>query len=109
MLRAGLVGALVTEGPGGVLLRERPGARPAGDTRVDCTDNPEKTEEGKVVTEAWTVCDAGSAVEFVTIADGGHSWPGGRRLSSVLDPLSDALDATPAIWKFFEDHPKQRP
>jgi polyhydroxybutyrate depolymerase len=74
-----------------------------------CAGDPERDEDGKVVTEEWTVCEAGAAVELVTIADGGHSWPGGRRLSPTLDPPSDAFDATPAIWDFFAAHPKRRP
>ncbi|MGQ0805815.1 MAG: alpha/beta hydrolase family esterase [Actinomycetota bacterium] len=73
-----------------------------------CAGDPEETEAGKVVTETWSVCEAGSAVELITIADGGHSWPSGRRLSPALDPPSDALDATPLIWDFFGAHPKQR-
>ncbi len=73
-----------------------------------CSDDPEHSEDGKVVTEQWTVCESGSTVELVTISDGGHSWPGGKRLNAALDPPSKAFDATPEIRQFFEDHPRQR-
>ena len=44
-------------------------------------------------------------VKLITIEGGGHSWPGGRRMSRLLDPPSDALDATATIWEFFAAHP----
>jgi len=72
-----------------------------------CVDEPEIVEDGTVATESWPVCEAGTAVELVTIADGGHAWPGGRRISPALDEPSPDFEATPAIWDFFEAHPKQ--
>ena len=59
-----------------------------------------------VTTERWATCRAPTAVELITIADGGHSWPGGQRLSVILDPPSQALDATSVIWSFFAAHPR---
>lgn len=56
---------------------------------------------GKVVTRTWTGCASGIAVRLITISDGGHSWPGGQRMSFILDPPSTALDATATIWAFF--------
>jgi len=44
----------------------------------------------------------------VTIADGGHSWPGGQQMARVLDPPSSALDATATIVDFFAAHPRRR-
>jgi polyhydroxybutyrate depolymerase len=51
-------------------------------------------------------CAAGSEVAFFLIQDGGHSWPGGQRMASFLDPPSKALDATFEIWRFFSTHSK---
>ena len=49
----------------------------------------------------------GTAVELLTIAGGGHAWPGGQRMSPLLDAPSQAYDATPAIWRFFAAHPQR--
>jgi len=48
------------------------------------------------------------AISLITIADAGHQWPGARhplieRLLR-LDPPSTALNATEALWRFFESH-----
>jgi polyhydroxybutyrate depolymerase len=75
--------------------------------RVDgCRRTPRVRTSGVVTTERWRGCDAGAGVELITIADGGHSWPGGMRVADILDPPSDALDATERIWRFFEAHPR---
>jgi polyhydroxybutyrate depolymerase len=51
-------------------------------------------------------CTAGTEVQYFKILDGGHSWPGGQRLSALLDPPSKALNATDTIWYFFSLHAK---
>jgi len=51
-------------------------------------------------------CQDGTEVQYFKILDGGHSWPGGRRLSVLLDQPSQALDATDTIWYFFSLHSK---
>ena len=51
-------------------------------------------------------CEAGSEVAFYLIQDGGHSWPGGDRVASFLDPPSKTLNATYEIWTFFATHAK---
>jgi polyhydroxybutyrate depolymerase len=73
-----------------------------------CSGGGDRTRQDEVEVTTWAVCAAGTAVELVTIDGGGHSWPGGRRLSGTLDPPSAALDATPRIWDFFDAHPKGR-
>jgi polyhydroxybutyrate depolymerase len=77
-------------------------------TAAGCTSEPTSTTDasGRVTTERWPGCTDSTEVELVTILGGGHSWPGGRRLVRALDPPSDALDATDAIWKFFAAHPR---
>jgi polyhydroxybutyrate depolymerase len=71
-----------------------------------CTATPRVRTRGAVTTERWRGCTDRSAVELVTIADGGHSWPGGQQMARVLDPPSTALDATAAIVDFFAAHPR---
>ena len=57
---------------------------------------------------AFGGCADGGAVELYTIADAGHTWPGGPKLSAallkVLGPQS-SLDANSLIWSFFKAHP----
>jgi polyhydroxybutyrate depolymerase len=62
------------------------------------------TTAGVVTDTRWTGCRSGTAVELVTIDDGGHSWPGGQRMAAILDPPSTALDATATIVSFFAAH-----
>jgi len=71
-----------------------------------CTPTPRVSTRGVVTTERWRGCTGRSAVELVTIADGGHSWPGGQQMALVLDPPSSALDATATIVDFFAAHPR---
>jgi polyhydroxybutyrate depolymerase len=62
------------------------------------------TTQGKVTTTDWAGCRDGTDVELITIADGGHSWPGGQRMAAILDAPSPALDATSTIIDFFAAH-----
>lgn len=57
--------------------------------------------------ESYADCAAGSAVEFVKIAGGGHTWPGGLQYlpAAVIGRTSRELDATEEIWEFFMRHP----
>jgi polyhydroxybutyrate depolymerase len=73
-----------------------------------CDETSRRTSgvDARVTVERWNACANGAAVELVTIADGGHSWPGGRRILRALDPPSDALRATHVIWEFFAAHPR---
>jgi polyhydroxybutyrate depolymerase len=54
-------------------------------------------------------CAGGATVELYTIAGEGHEWPGGpilaKRLTRVLGPQSDAVDADDVMWAFFAAHP----
>ena len=72
-----------------------------------CGADPRVARNEVVTTERWRGCDDGTAVTLITIADGGHSWPGGMQMAAILDPPSDALDATATIWRFFAAHPRE--
>lgn len=55
--------------------------------------------------ERWRAAIGPDAeAELIVAEGGGHSWPGGRRMSLRLDPPSDALDATEVICEFFARH-----
>ena len=80
------------------LLRDAARCAPATTTR----DGPLQTTDAR--------CAQGRAVVLVTIAGAGHQWPGSARkglLQHLLggDPPSTALDATEALWTFFNGHP----
>lgn len=78
--------------------------------KIDDCNMPVSTTAGVVVTSVSS-CTDGRAVELITIANGGHGWPGSPVKSAKStdggnDP-SQALDATSVIWQFFAAHPKQ--
>jgi polyhydroxybutyrate depolymerase len=51
-------------------------------------------------------CEQDADVIFYTIAGGGHSWPGGRPLPEIITgATSTDIDATQAMWEFFQQHP----
>ena len=51
-----------------------------------CTPKPRTRTTGMVTRETWRGCDGRTAVQLVTIADGGHSWPGGVQMAAILAP-----------------------
>ncbi len=53
-----------------------------------------------VVCEVRSGCQDGAEVRLCVTDSGGHAWPGGRK--ALGGRGSDALDATQAIWDFFE-------
>jgi polyhydroxybutyrate depolymerase len=64
---------------------------------------PEAGPAEGVTRTSYSGCAAGSAVELVTIAGGGHAWPRERAVGRL--PAA-GFDATAAIWRFFEAHPR---
>lgn len=74
--------------------------------QVDGCDQPVIATLGDV-TDSWSACQDGRAVEMLTIAGMGHTWPGGgngpgAQLRSIRRG-GDSLIATVAIWDFFSD------
>lgn len=55
---------------------------------------------------AWTACKEGSAVDVYVVDNGGHRWPGGKPYPSgrVSGLMTQEIDASRLIWKFFERH-----
>jgi polyhydroxybutyrate depolymerase len=49
-------------------------------------------------------CGAGAEVTLCTVTLGGHTWPGGLPVPA-LGYTTPWLDATDAMWDFFEKHP----
>jgi polyhydroxybutyrate depolymerase len=53
---------------------------------------------------AYDGCQGGGDVSFCTIANGGHTWPGGLPVP-VLGHTTYDIDANDEMWSFFEAHP----
>lgn len=71
---------------------------------IDRCDAPTEETSG-VITRSSANCPEGRTVELITIAGGGHHWPGsvasGRNPSNAA---SSSVDATEEIWAFFNAH-----
>ena len=59
-----------------------------------------------LVMNDYGACDAGTAVDYYVVQGGGHAWPGGDRVSVILDKPDPSVPATQIIWDFFKQHPK---
>jgi polyhydroxybutyrate depolymerase len=61
--------------------------------------------QGEVSEVRYEGCAGDAEVVFYTIADGGHSWPGGGWLPRFLvGHTTDEVDATREMWEFFQEH-----
>ncbi len=74
--------------------------------RDGCDPQPQATQTGEVRHETHSGCLPGLSVELLAIDGGGHAWPGASKFSPRGDAPSQALDASQAIWDFFEAHPR---
>ena len=77
------------------------GALPVAGRRVD------RVQDGTaLVHHAYPGC-GGQAVELYEVRGGGHTWPGGPRVTArLLGRTTRELDGTHAIWQFFAAHPR---
>lgn len=74
--------------------------------RNGCTAENRLPAQGQVTGWHFTGCNQNADVIFYTIADGGHSWPGGDPLPEfIVGKTSREIDATRAMWQFFQGHP----
>lgn len=58
--------------------------------------------------QTWNGGREGSAVTLISLADGGHTWPGGAQYlpKAIVGAVCPELDASLVIWDFFRQHPK---
>jgi polyhydroxybutyrate depolymerase len=70
-----------------------------------CASEPTSSDRVAYVHVRYS-CRAPLGVEFYSVRDNGHAWPGGQRGSRLGDSPSQALNATRVIWEFFSAHPK---
>lgn len=80
-----------------------------------CVNVPEIVyQNGDVTCVSYKNFDQSAQVEFCTINDGGHTWPGGAEISFPFkDPgcetglVSNDVSANDVIWEFFKQYSKQ--
>jgi polyhydroxybutyrate depolymerase len=78
--------------------------------KLKCPEDGRVTyQNGEVTCTTWGPGEQGSEVVFCKIEGGGHTWPGGRPYSLPGLPIGKTttdIDATSAMWEFFQKHPK---
>lgn len=73
---------------------------------MGCDGNPAQSVDGALTTTTWKGCADGARAEFVVIAGADHPWPGGKAgVPGRSGEPSKELDATKAVWNFFESLP----
>ncbi len=74
--------------------------------RLDgCRVGPEATRVGEQVTLfEYSQCRRGAEVDFYSISDGGHTWPGTDVPLPDLGTVTQEVDAAAVMWDFFADH-----
>lgn len=76
--------------------------------RDRCDPAPETIPDtvGAVTGTRYTGCAGGAEVDFYSIADGGHTWPGGSMsLPFLLGNTSRDINASETMWAFYAAHP----
>ncbi len=79
---------------------------------IGCPVTPAKTNETNGVrTETFGSGRERAEIIFVTVADQGHTWAGGKSLlpERWVGKTSSKLNATDFIWNFFKQHPALLP
>jgi len=76
----------------------------------ECNSTPQEIPpSGEVSGLQFTDCASHADVVFYTIAGGGHSWPGGKPMPEfIVGYTTRDIDATRAMWNFFQGHPLTR-
>jgi len=71
-----------------------------------CSPTPNTLlETDNVAGIQYTECSQDASVVFYTIADGGHTWPGGSPLPEwITGKTSQEIDATALMWEFFQQY-----
>ncbi|MCB1317658.1 MAG: hypothetical protein KDK27_16955 [Leptospiraceae bacterium] len=73
-------------------------------TANGCAGDVQKSEAGNVIREVYADCRDGSAVELISLKNGKHAWPGGKKGWAFGDEPTQDISATDEIWSFFEKH-----
>ncbi len=75
--------------------------------RNGCAAEPVQSAVAPDVTRLeYPDCDESAAVVLYTLAGAGHTWPGGKPLPEwYAGATNTSIDATEAMWAFFQEHP----
>ena len=75
----------------------------------ECNTTPERiiSESGNIIIDTYSEGIDNTEVKLVTIVDGTHSWPGGKKGWPGGPEPTQEISATDMIWDFFKEHPKQ--
>ncbi|HSN94826.1 MAG TPA: PHB depolymerase family esterase [Anaerolineaceae bacterium] len=66
-------------------------------------------DKGHVRGVRYGGCAKGADVVFYTVADGGHTWPGGKPLPAIITgKTTQEVDATQLMWDFFMEQTGNR-
>ncbi len=64
------------------------------------------SQKGDATCTGFSLCKDGAAVELCVIDQGGHQWPNSPSgPAPFVGKMSTDIDATSAIWQFFQAHP----
>ena len=76
-----------------------------------CADDPRlSTPATDVIRREYANCKDSATVDFYTITDGGHQWPGGKPIPQWwVGPFTSTLNTSEVLWDFFARHPRRKP
>ncbi|MEU1996564.1 PHB depolymerase family esterase [Nocardia gamkensis] len=80
--------------------------------RNGCGPDPIGRQIASDVTLSSYPCPAGTAVEFYSIIEGGHTWPGNPSVVSpvpLVGATTASISADEIMWDFFVAHPLEGP
>lgn len=74
-----------------------------------CAEPPATSTIGVVTRTLWTGCADGDDVDFYSIPEGGHTWPGGdpqiaAAIEGQFGKTTTDVAATPLMWEFFSQY-----
>ena len=71
----------------------------------NCSTPPDQIESGNISLDLYANCSQGSSLEFYSIIDGEHAWPGGEAVTGEIGQPNMEISATELMWEFFRFHP----
>ena len=71
-----------------------------------CPADPATTTAAPATTETWAPCDAGTVIEFVTVAGATHAWMGAAPARAGAPVPFGGYDSSAAVWAFLAAHPR---
>ena len=75
--------------------------------RNGCADAPTVSNAAPdVIRREYVHCKDDATVDFYTVTDGGHQWPGGTSMPQWwVGPFTSTVNTSEILWEFFTRHP----